>query len=89
MLVFHGLSDGVFSPDDTAAWYDRSTAAWATAAARCPLLPRDAGHGALTRGGPSTDQFDGLQALVDWVEKGVAPERIVASARAEPATLAA
>ena len=33
-------------------------------------------------GGPSTDNFDGLSALVNWVEKGVAPERIEASARA-------
>jgi feruloyl esterase len=34
-----------------------------------------------SRGGPATDQFDGLTALVDWVEKGIAPERIVATAR--------
>ena len=30
-------------------------------------------------GGPSTDQFDALGALVDWVEQGKAPDRIVAS----------
>jgi feruloyl esterase len=32
-------------------------------------------------GGPSTDQFDMLTALVDWVENGKAPERVVARAR--------
>jgi hypothetical protein len=32
-------------------------------------------------GGPSTDQFDMLSALVDRVEKGQAPDRVVAYAR--------
>jgi feruloyl esterase len=31
-------------------------------------------------GGPATDSFDGLGAIVDWVEKGTAPVRIAASA---------
>jgi len=31
-------------------------------------------------GGPATDQFDTLTPLVDWVEKGVAPDSIVATA---------
>ncbi len=32
-------------------------------------------------GGPATDQFDMLSALVDWVENGDAPARVIASAR--------
>jgi feruloyl esterase len=32
-------------------------------------------------GGPATDQFDLLTPLVQWVEQGTVPERIVASAR--------
>jgi feruloyl esterase len=32
-------------------------------------------------GGPATDSFDGLAAIVEWVEKGGAPSRIDASAR--------
>jgi len=32
-------------------------------------------------GGPSTDQFNACGALVDWAEKGVAPDRIVVTAR--------
>jgi feruloyl esterase len=35
-------------------------------------------------GGPATDTFDGLAAIIDWVENGQAPERIVASGRAFP-----
>jgi feruloyl esterase len=31
-------------------------------------------------GGPATDSFDGLTAITDWVEKGMAPARIEASA---------
>ncbi|MFO1328963.1 MAG: tannase/feruloyl esterase family alpha/beta hydrolase [Rubrivivax sp.] len=81
MIVVHGLSDGVFSPDDTAAWYDamalRLGGRTAQDAVRLFLVP-GMGH---SRGGPATDQFDGLSALVDWVEKGAAPSRIVATAR--------
>jgi feruloyl esterase len=32
-------------------------------------------------GGPATDQFDMLTPLVNWVEKGEAPDSVVASAR--------
>jgi feruloyl esterase len=33
-------------------------------------------------GGPATDQYDCLAAVVAWVERGVAPDRIIASAGA-------
>jgi len=32
-------------------------------------------------GGPATDQFDMLTPLVNWVERGVAPDSVLASAR--------
>ena len=32
-------------------------------------------------GGPSTDKFDMLSALVNWVENGVAPGSVPASSR--------
>ncbi|MEO8563324.1 MAG: tannase/feruloyl esterase family alpha/beta hydrolase [bacterium] len=31
-------------------------------------------------GGPATDRYDCLTAVMDWVERGVAPDRIVARA---------
>lgn len=80
LLVYHGTSDPVFSSDDTAAWYDGLRAANAGDAsgfARYYPVP-GMNH---CRGGPSTDQFDMLGALVNWVEKGEAPAAIVASAR--------
>ena len=80
MIVVHGMSDGIFSVDDTAAWYSSLDAAYGGNAAAFARFFRVPGMGH-SRGGPSTDQFDGLGALVAWVEEGRAPERIVAGAR--------
>ena len=80
MLVFHGASDGVFSIDDTAAWYralDDRLGGRAADAVRFFWVP-GMGH---SRGGPSTDQYDGLAVLIDWVEQGRAPDQVVATAR--------
>src|SRR4029077_1882386 len=43
--------------------------------ARLFLIP-NMGH---CGGGPSTDQFDPLTPLVEWVEYGIAPDKIIAS----------
>ncbi len=80
MIVVHGAADGVFSADDTEAWYealDRRLGGRAAEAVRFFRVP-GMGH---SRGGPATDQYDALAALVAWVEGGTAPDRIVASAR--------
>ena len=80
MIVYHGTSDPVFSSDDTAAWYERVQAANgsdASAFARYFPVP-GMNH---CSGGPATDQFDMLRALVDWVEQGKAPASVTASAR--------
>jgi feruloyl esterase len=82
MIVFHGASDGVFSSDDTARWWDELNAAYnyrADEFVRYFYIPGMA-H---VSGGPATDQFDGLGAIIDWVEYGKAPDRIIASARGE------
>lgn len=80
MIVVHGASDGVFSPDDTAEWYEDVQAAYRKQADDFVRYFEVPGMGHV-RGGPATDQFDGLTALVDWVEYGQAPDRITASAR--------
>ncbi|MGJ7496740.1 tannase/feruloyl esterase family alpha/beta hydrolase [Variovorax sp. RT4R15] len=80
LMVYHGTSDPVFSSDDTAAWYERLQAANggnATAFARYFPVP-GMNH---CSGGPATDQFDMLSALVGWVERGEAPASVTASAR--------
>ena len=80
MMVYHGVSDGVFSPDDTVAWYDQlraSRGGYAADFARLYLVP-GMNH---CSGGPATDQFDMVNALVQWVEQGRAPDRVIATAR--------
>jgi feruloyl esterase len=80
MLVYHGTSDPIFSSDDTTAWYEALRTANAGDASNFARFYRVPGMNHCS-GGPATDQFDMLTPLVNWVEKGQAPESIVASAR--------
>lgn len=79
IMVYHGVSDPIFSSDDSVSWAKgvATNHADANAFARLYLVP-GMGH---CSGGPATDQFDMLASLVDWVERGVAPDRVTASAR--------
>jgi hypothetical protein len=90
MIVYHGVSDPIFSIDDTTAWYRKLKHSGkhhgrdrhddddgASDVVRLFHVP-GMGH---CGGGPSTDQFDLLTALVEWVEKRRAPKHAVASAR--------
>jgi hypothetical protein len=80
LLLVHGMADPIFSALETVDYQQRVDAAHGAAAAsrfvRTFLVP-GMNHCA---GGPATDAFDGLAAIVDWVEQGRAPERIVARA---------
>jgi pimeloyl-ACP methyl ester carboxylesterase len=81
LLFAHGLADPIFSPDEMIDYYQRLSREHGTATpdfARLFLIPGMA-H---CQGGAATDSWDGLGALVDWVEKGQAPQRIVASGTA-------
>jgi hypothetical protein len=77
IMVYHGVSDSIFSVNDSEAWFKGVTADSGSAFAKFYRVP-GMGH---CSGGPATDQFDMLTPLVNWVEKGVAPNDIVASAR--------
>ncbi|WP_105567607.1 tannase/feruloyl esterase family alpha/beta hydrolase [Microbacterium halophytorum] len=79
MLVVHGASDGVFSPDDTARWYGEVSDRYKDA--RDFVRYFEVPGMAHVQGGQATDQFDALGTLVSWVEQGEAPDRIVATAR--------
>jgi hypothetical protein len=79
MILYHGLSDASFSATDTTNWYNAMDARSGGSArdfARLFLVP-GMGH---CSGGPATDKFDVLTPLVNWVEKGAAPDSLVASA---------
>ncbi len=76
LILYHGVSDPVFSAADTVDWYeDLSRDDPASAAGvRLFLVPAMNHCG----GGRATDQFDMLSAIEDWVEKGRAPEVVQA-----------
>jgi feruloyl esterase len=81
LIVPHGVSDPVFSVHDTMRWWDRVNAGAGGRAAefvRVFPVPGMAHCG----GGPATDQYDCLAAIVEWVERGAAPDRIIARAGA-------
>ena len=80
VMVYHGVSDAIFSVDDTTAWYDGLQASNGGDASNFARFYRVPGMNHCA-GGPSTDQFDMLTPLVNWVEKGEAPESVIASAR--------
>jgi feruloyl esterase len=81
MLFFHGVSDFWFSPWATWDWYLRTAnanGAAFTGASRFYMVP-----GMMhCQGGNAFDQFDMLGRLVEWVERGEAPEAVVAHRRA-------
>jgi feruloyl esterase len=80
MMVYHGVSDSIFSVDDTKAWYDGLSTVNGGDASNFARFYRVPGMNHCA-GGPSTDQFDMLSALVAWVEQGTAPDKVIASAR--------
>ncbi|MBV9581803.1 MAG: tannase/feruloyl esterase family alpha/beta hydrolase [Chloroflexi bacterium] len=80
LILFHGWSDFGIPPGGTLRYYEHVVQTLGGPAAveefaRLFMLP-GVGH---CRGGTGADQFDALTPLVDWVERGVAPEHIVAS----------
>jgi len=85
LIFFHGDSDPWFSALDTLGYYKslaetnggaEKVSEWS----RIFLVPGMAHCG----GGPSLDHFDMLTAVVDWVEKGTAPDSVIATGQAFP-----
>jgi pimeloyl-ACP methyl ester carboxylesterase len=85
LLFFHGDSDPWFSPLDTLDYYKalapanggaEKVATWS----RMFLVPGMRHCG----GGAALDQFDMLSAVVNWVEKGGAPESVIATGKSFP-----
>ena len=79
LIVFHGVSDPVFSFRDTVNWFvalleNNPDAAGFTRFYAIPGMP----HGP---GGVAPDHFDILGELVDWVEQGSEPGSVTATVR--------
>ncbi|MET0984165.1 MAG: tannase/feruloyl esterase family alpha/beta hydrolase [Steroidobacteraceae bacterium] len=80
ILFHHGYSDQIMSANDMIDYYDKVVALNGSVDntqefARMFIVP-----GMLhCFGGPGMTDFNTLDAIVDWVEKGKAPDRIIAS----------
>ena len=86
LLFYHGMSDQAFSAMDTLDYYQRMAKAnggmdkvenWS----RMYLVP---GMYHCRGGEYALDNFDLLTAVVNWVEKGTAPDYVVATGKAFP-----
>jgi feruloyl esterase len=78
MIIYHGQSDPVFSVNDTIHWYEalnKNTDSKADTFVRLFTVPGETHCG----GGIALEKFDALSPLMDWVEKGKAPDQIVAT----------
>lgn len=80
LLMYAGWMDPVVPPQDTAAYYEHVAKGMGgfegiRGFARLFMAP-GMGH---CSGGPGPSQFDALTALEQWVEKGVAPDKLVAT----------
>ena len=79
LIAYHGWADSLVVPGEAIRYFEavvaRQKAADTNAFYRLFMVPGMA-H---CSGGPGPNTFDALGAVVDWVERGVAPERIVAT----------
>ncbi|WOT05896.1 tannase/feruloyl esterase family alpha/beta hydrolase [Shewanella youngdeokensis] len=81
MMVIHGTSDPVFSVNDTINWFEGvqdENQGNADEFARLYLVPGMNHCGS----GPSTEVFDMLDDLVEWVEEGMQPQSVIATVKA-------
>jgi feruloyl esterase len=80
LLMYTGWSDPVVPPQDAVAYYDGVVKTMGgldkTREFFRLFLAPGMGH---CSGGPGPNQFDALAALEQWVEKGVAPDKLIAS----------
>ncbi len=81
LLLAHGMADPIFSPLESEDYYKRLTAVHGPQTPDFARLFQIPGMGHC-QGGAATDSWDGLGALVEWVEQGKAPQRIVGSGTA-------
>lgn len=80
LIFFHGVSDPWFSSLDTIQYYQQLARDNGPAPlqdwSRLFLVP---GMGHCSGGERTVDRFNMVEAIVNWVEKGQAPERVIAT----------
>jgi feruloyl esterase len=80
VVLYHGVSDGIFSAEDTRQWMQRADRVLGGNSADFARYFPVPGMNHCS-GGPATDQFDLLTPLVRWVEQGIAPQAVTAVVR--------
>jgi feruloyl esterase len=85
LVIVHGVSDPIFNANESVDYYKRLMKAnhgpvKAGSFARLFLVPGMNHSG----GGPATDRFDTVGVLINWVENGNAPEKIIAQGNTFP-----
>jgi feruloyl esterase len=85
LIFLHGVSDPWFSAQETVRYYEQlgrdNAEVPLTDWSRLFLVP---GMGHCGGGSRTLDQFDMLSAVIDWVEKGRAPESVIATGKSVP-----
>ncbi|HEX5228121.1 MAG TPA: tannase/feruloyl esterase family alpha/beta hydrolase [Bryobacteraceae bacterium] len=85
LIFYHGLSDPWFSPLETLRYYEKMSADTSNGSAESwSRIYFEPGMGHCQGGTATLDRFDMLTAIVDWVEKGAAPDRVIATGPAFP-----
>src|ERR1700761_7531261 len=74
LVIVHGVSDPIFSVNDTIHWYEQLNQVNQGRAAEFVRMFAVPGMNHCG-GGPATDQFDAFAALVNWTEKSSATTR--------------
>jgi feruloyl esterase len=80
IISYSGWSDPVVPPEDVIGYYASVTKQMGGAAKTAEFyrLFMAPGMGHCT-GGPGPNNFDALAALEEWIEKGIPPEKMVAT----------
>jgi len=81
LVIIQGVSDPVFSINDTLRWWEELNQANNGAAADFARVFAVPGMNHCA-GGPATDQFNAFASLTAWVEQSAPPAQIVATAGA-------
>jgi len=86
LIFFHGVSDPWFSAQDTVRYYEQLAAdnGGGEAVSRWSRLFLVPGMGHCGGGTATLDRFDLIDPIVSWVEKGEAPQAVVATGSAYP-----
>lgn len=78
-MIDHGLDDPLIPVDGTLDYYRRMRQIMGDTAVQdfCRLyIGSGDNHGNCIGNGPGISASDGMKAMIDWVEHGIAPERI-------------